>query len=476
MNFNFDKRFRHGTFSMVMMLIAVIIFVLINLLASEFNRTRDLTAEQLFTLTDQSLSFLQNLEREVRLTYIARTGADNPIISSLLDEYALASNFITVETRDPNISPAFIHELATRAGEESIDEHSIVAESAGRITVVMPRNMISQEFNWQTGQWVTTAFNFEAEITRAINYVSQGEPPIVYFVTGSGEMELSPQFIFFLEAENFVVREVNLVMEEVPYDADILYIAMPTRDFTEVKADRILDFLQSGGNAFFALGLTLEAFPNLARVLDVYGLELGDFLVFEGDTRRHFPGLPFNIFPTPLMHEITYDLHVRNIPNAVFFPVALSFANVRRSTLSLAPLWLTSDDAFGRVDLEEVSMVQTPGDIYGPFVLAAAVEDNIWQDQAMTTTRIIATTSVDLVHPDLMGIVGGGNWQFVVNSLRWMEGQPAGIWIPPRRPPGQAPLLLNEFQVNVRVVASMGLIPFSVIGIGAFVWFRRRHS
>ena len=474
MGFKLDRKFRYGTFSTIMMLFAVVIFVLVNLLASEFNRTRDLTAEQLFSLTAQSLSFLGNLDQEVHLTYISRTGADNPIISSLLEEYALASGFITVETRDPSISPAFIHELATRAGVESIDEHSIVAQSAGRITVVLPRNMLGQEFNWHTGQWVTTSFNFEAEITRAIHYVSQGEPPIVYFVTGSGETELSPQFISFLEAENFIIRDVNLVMEDVPYDADILYIAMPMRDFTEVKANRIIEFLQGGGNAFFMLGLNLEPFPNLARVLDEYGLELGDFMVWEGDTRRFF-GLPFNIFPNSVMHEITYDLHVRNIPNAIVVPVALGFSGVRRATVDLSPLWITSEDSFGRVDLEELSMVRTPDDIGGPFVLAATVEDNVWQDNVTTTTRIVATTS-NIVHPDLMGVVGGGNWQFVVNSLRWMEGQPAGIWIPPRRPPGQTPLLLNEFQVNVRVVASMGLIPFSIIGIGAFVWFRRRHS
>ena len=475
MGFNLDRKFRHGTFSTVMMLFALIIFVLINLLAGEFNRTRDLTAEQLFSLTVQSQNFLDSLDQEVHLIYIARTGGEDTIIANLLEEYASASNFITVETRDPNISPGFVHELASRAGMPSLDMHSIVAQSAGRITVVLPEDMITQEPCFQTWQMVTTAFNIEAEITRAINYVSQGAPPIVYIVLGSGEAELSPQFISFLEAENFIVREVNLVMEDMPYDADILYIAMPARDFTDVKANRIIEFLQNGGNAFFALGLNLETFPNLARVLDEYGLELGNFIIFEGDTRRYF-GLPFNVFPNTVVHEITNDLHIRNIPNAVIFPVALGVSDVRRASVDIAPLWLTSEDAFGRVDLEEISVVKTPGDISGPFMLAATAEDNIWQDGAMITTRIVATTSADLVHPDLMGIVGGGNWQFVVNSLRWMEGQPAGVWIPPRRPPGQAPLLLNEFQVNVRVVASMGVIPFTIIGIGAFVWFRRRHS
>ena len=468
-----DKRFRYGTLSTAMMLFAVVIFVLVNLLADEFNMTRDLTNEQIFSLTSQSRNFLRDLDREVHITYITRTGNEEQIIASLLDEYMAASGMITVERRDPNVNPLFVHELAARAGESSLDEHSLVVESRGRITVVTPRAMLGQEFNWMTGQMITTSLNFESEITRAVHFVSQGDPPVVYFVTGSGESGLTSQFVSFLESENFVINEVNPIIEDIPEDADILFIPMPARDFTDVKADRILEFLQDGGNAYFALGLSLDHLPNLSRVIGEYGMELEDFIVIEGDSRRFFT-LPFNIFPVPVLHEITENLHVRNFSNAVIAPAAIRFSEVRRQTLDMAPLWLTSPDAFGRVDMEENTLSKVPSDVDGPFILAAWVEDRIWITD--TLTRVVVTTSAEIAHPELVGVIGTGNWQFIVNAFRWMEEQPPGIWIPNRTPPGHAPLVLNEFQVNVRVMASMGLLPLSVIAIGAIVWYRRRHS
>ena len=470
-----DKRFRYGTFSTVMMLFAVVIFVLVNLLAGEFNRTYDLTREQLFSLTDQSRHFLQHLEREVHITYISRTGNEHPILANLFEEYMSASPFISVETRDPSINPMFVHELASRAGEDGLIEHSVVVESGGRITVVSPRDMIMQEWNWMTGQFEEVSYNFESEITRAIHFVSQGDPPVVYFVTGSGERELLPQFVVFLEAENFILREVNPILEEIPASADILYVPMPMRDFTDVKADRLIDFMRRGGSVFFALGFRLEVFPNLERVLDYYGISMGDFVIFEGDTRNFF-GVPFNIFPLPVVHEITENLHVRNFSNALIGSTGVNLSDVRRASIDVHPLWVTSAQAFGRMDLDEQSFSQVDSDVDGPFMLAATVEDNVWLHGVTTTTRIVVTSSADLLHPELVAIIGTGNWQFVVNSFRWMMGEPPGIWIPPRQPPGQTPLVLSEFSTNLRVGASMGLIPLSVIAVGTFVWFRRRNA
>ena len=470
-----DKRFRYGTFSTAMMLFAVVIFVLVNLLANEFNRTYDLTREQLFTLTPQSISFLGNLDREVHITYIARTGNENGILVSLFDEYMAASSFISVETRDPSINPLFVHELASRADVEGLSEHSVVVESGGRIAVVPPWLMITEQFNWTTGQSEPVSFNFEAEITRAIHFVSQGEPPVVYFVSGSGGMEFIPQFVSFLEAENFIVREVNPIMEEIPASADILYVPMPARDFTDVKADRLIDFMRGGGSVFFALGVRVEEFPNLERVLEYYGIILEDFVVFEGDTRNYF-GIPINIFPLPVLHDITENLHVRNFANSVIFTTAIEMSDVRRASIELHPLWVTSASAFGRRDLDEESFSQVDGDVDGPFVLAATVEDFVWLQGVGTITRIVVTANSGILHPEHVALVGHGNWQFVLNSFRWMMGDPPGIWIPPRMPPGQAPLVISEFTFNLMAGASMGLIPLTVIGIGAFVWFKRRNA
>ena len=132
--------------------------------------------------------------------------------------------------------------------------------------------------------------------------------------------------------------------------------------------------------------------------------------------------MPVYIIPTPVVHEITYDLYVRNIPNLAHFPVALGLSNIRRASVDISPLWVTSSAAFGRVDLYEPSLVQTSDDIDGPFILAAAVEDITWQPNELTRTRIVAITSTRFFHPENLRIVDDANWQFAINSFRWMKG------------------------------------------------------
>ncbi|MCL2386363.1 MAG: GldG family protein [Defluviitaleaceae bacterium] len=482
-----DKRFRYGTFSTVMLILAVIMFLLVNLLAGAFDRSRDLTNEQLFSLSDESRDFLENLENDVTITLIARHGQEHtsvPMISRitnhLLVEYAAASPRVRVETRDPMLNPALVHHFASDAGiEDGISEHSVVVQSGNEIRVVQPHEMINMEFNPFTGASRVVSYNIEREITRAIHHVTQGAAAVVYVVSGSGEPPLPSQFIAFLEAENFVMREVNLVLSDVPETADILFIPMPTRDWTELKADRVLAFLEDEGSAFFALDFLSEATPNLTRVLNAYGLGLGQELIIEDNPNNVFPARNAPVIvPNIVMHDVTENLQVRNFANLVpFFPVELQIEDVRRTTLTIEPLWLTSRDAFSRgLDADVETLARVPEDTAGPFTLAAAVTDRIFIDGTAYYTQIVATSNFSFINTYYTSYVGEGNWHFVLNSLRWMINQPTGIWIPVRMPAGQMPLLITDGAVNIISGIAMGGLPLICLGIGAFIWFKRRHS
>ncbi|MCL2197738.1 MAG: GldG family protein [Defluviitaleaceae bacterium] len=484
-----DKRFRYGTFSTVMVLFAVVIFVLANLLAGEFDRNIDLTAQQIFTLTEQSRDFVEGLDRDVTLTLIAGVGQELPgglaemsrIISHLLTEYDAASSYIRIEQRDPLLNPALIHRFAADAGiEGGISSHSVVVESADAIRVVQSYEMVDFDINPFTGQIMRiTSYNIEREITRAIHHVSMGAATVVYYVTGSGEDPLPPQFVEFLEAENFEVREVNLVLHDVPEDADILFIPMPerTRDWTETKASRILTFLEDEGRAFFALDHALAETPNLANVLDDYGLSLTGYFIFEGDERHILPGRFDYIIPNLVRHPITESLFVRGFNNiAPFLSAEMQINSVRRTTLDIEPLWMTTDSAFVRSPYSEAaSFARFPTDVGGQFPLAIAVTDRIFLDGTAYYTRIVAVNGL-IYSPWYNAYIGEGNWHFVLNSLQWMKDQPPSIWVPGRVPPGQMPLLITGSEANIIGGIAMGGLPIVFLGVGAFVWLRRRHN
>lgn len=469
-----DKRFRYGTFSTAMMIIAVGLFILINLVAGEFNRSYDLTAEQIFTLTSHTRNFLADLDQDVTLTHVTQVGQEHPVVAQLLEEYAAASRHITIETRDPIINPAIIHEFALAAGlEGGISDGSVVVQSATGTRVLSPIEMVTFDFN-QWGQPVgIRSFNYESEITRAIHTLTQGDPPIIYFVTGSGEPPMEPGLHRLLEQENFVIREVNLVLEEVPDTADILFIKMPTRDWTPGKADRIEAFLDDEGRAFMALNFFPETFPNLNRVLAAYGIAMGESHIVEGNS-SHMLFNPFNI--VPLMnssHTIFEMAAARSVHNLLQGAVAIETLDDRRIHTEIDPLMRTSNDAFVRVGHETFS--QGPDDISGPFDLAVAITDSRFVDR-LYFTRIVVVGNLGIVSDVVDSTIGGGNYQFVVSSLRWLQGRSPGIFIPVRQPPGVGRVMLTQFQASVMNGIAMGVLPAATLGLGLLIFLRRRHN
>ena len=466
-----SKRFRYGTFSTAMMLVAVALFLLVNLLASELSRPVDLTAEQMFSLSSQSHEFLRDLDQSVTIYSIAPTGNQHRTLSQLLVEYESASSFITVEHRDPMINPALIHQLAAAAGlDDGISNGSVVIQSADRIRVLSPPDMMT--FDWQTG---VPILNIEPAMTRAIHYVTQGTPTVVYQITGSGESPLSPAFLHFLASENFDMREVNAVIDDIPGDVDILFITAPARDWTEIKADRILSFLQNQGNAFIAMDYIAADTPNLDSVLAAYGMAISGFHVMEGNSNNIFMNIPFYIIPNAFPHEITNNLRERNLPTLTVLPTSIEILDARMTSTDITPLWITSADAFGRIDAEVTTPSRIPGDAAGPFNLAVVVTDTHFTDQNMVTQMVVVSNR-EFMGDAVVNFIGAGNWNFVLNSLRWMQGQQPSIFIPPSRPPGTQPLMMTQMQANMLAGASMGLVPLICLSIGVFIWFKRRNS
>ncbi|MCL2371781.1 MAG: GldG family protein [Defluviitaleaceae bacterium] len=465
-----DKRFRYGMFSTVMMLLAVMLFIIVNLVASGFNITRDLTREQVFTLTDRSIEFLAELNSPVTIYYLVPTGHEHVIISQLLEEYAAASTYIRVELRDPTINPVLAHQLAAEArlagGIPIGSTGSIVVQSAtGTVAVteldMLPRNAAGE----------ITSMNFEPSITRAIHNVSQGVPPVVYFVYGSGEIDISIPFIGYLLAENFALRSINLVENHIPDDADILFITMPSRDWTAAKRDRIEAFLTGGGRAFMALNLRNEATPSFDNMLASFGIAVGNFLVLEGDSRQYIDN-PSIIIPTQQNHPALNNLYHSDFVNILPVTTALEILDMRRPATNITPVWTTSFSSFGRHDPNETSPERIPSDSDGPFNLALAITERIGENE----TQFIAVSSLTLISDDVTPFVGESNWLFVADSLRWLHGQPSGIFIPRRNPPGMNPLIVPGFQANIFRAIAMGGLPAVTLIIGVIVYVKRKNN
>jgi hypothetical protein len=471
------KQVRYGSFSTAMLLLAVILFIFINLIAAEFNRNWDLTDEQLATLSEHSINFLQTLDEEVTLTMVAPTGTHEPILAALLDAYAAASRYIQAEIRDPMINPVFVQRFAATAG--AVPDHSIIVQSGDRYRVITPYMMVTPRFSARDEIIGVASFNFERQITTAIHALTRGEIAVVYKVVGSGEVPLGADFILFLEGENFIVNSVSgieLIQNGVPADADILLFSTPRWDWPAEKADAVLAFLDAGGRAMFAIEPFVGGrMPQFDRVLAAYGVRISDFVVMDPDPRQHIM-LPMFTMPQLWPHEINLPLAMHDrMTLFLSFAAAVEATQMQRATTTVEPLLITSVTAFGRSDMHLESPLFHEDVDFGPsqFMTAAVIIDQLFARE--DDTKIVVVGSSDIWAAGSRDLVGENNYAFAASALGWLAGQGPGLFVPVRTP-GVSALILNQFESNIIAGISMGALPAILALAGFIVWLRRRHS
>ena len=97
--------------------------------------------------------------------------------------------------------------------------------------------------------------------------------PKLYMVTGHGELELDSAFTDILQKANIDTQTINLMnYDTVPEDAMAVFVNAPTEDLSSDDAQKILNYLNNGGDIFINTVYTGKDMPNLNKLLDFYGV------------------------------------------------------------------------------------------------------------------------------------------------------------------------------------------------------------
>ncbi|MCL2016647.1 MAG: GldG family protein [Defluviitaleaceae bacterium] len=471
-----NKSFRYGSFSTVMVIIAIGLFIFVNLVADQLNVTHDLTQDQLFTLSQGSLNIIRDLDSDVQIYSLWVTGQENFMFQQLLNDYANNSPRITVSNRDPLLHPAFVEQFAEP--NVSVDTGSIIVVGQNRHRVIPVADLVTTQMNWQTFQNQIVSFNVEPQVTNAINFVTATETPVIYRVIGGNEFELPPALIQEITMAGYELRETNLLTGEVPEDAEMLLITFPEVDWSPTQAERILDFLQNDGRAMVVLGYRATRFDNLNEVFAAFGVEIGDYIVVEGSTAHFQMNNPLMLMPEFVSSEITDDLIARNARPFLEQATGINTLDLRRPSTRIEPLIVTSTQAFGRSDPTIAAVTQVPEDAPGPFNLAVSIEDNFFVPalgQSLTTRMVIISNDFILSEAHNAAL-GGANWNFFVNSLNWLRGAESTVFIPAQAPPTATTLTLTQGNALFIAFITIILIPLAFAVAGVFVWVRRRNA
>jgi hypothetical protein len=467
-----NSKVKYGGYAAIITFVIIVGVIVVNLVVQQLGWQIDLTDNNVYTLSRQSQDILNELEEDVTLYYLSGRNQENDQILEALDLYAQASNRVRIEIVDPEADPAFAAQYDPQG--EGLRNGSVVVATEDQFRTIEAVDLFSVDRRNPQAPRIL-GLNVERRITNALIFVGTGRTPVIYQLTGHGEINLTTGGAFGrlgeqFENSNFEVRSLNLAQApQVPDDAAIVALVRPRTDISPLEAEKLAAFLSDGGKAFFALEFSGQEYANIATILEQYGLASPAAVVLEPD-RNFNNGQPVELWPALQESSITTPLI--DAEYRVFTPLARPVVELDTQPrgIEVTPLLVASRDSFYRTDLSDQSAERGTGDTRGPVNIAVqAIERDFTTSDEIS--RIVVVGDSDFI--TLVDQVNG-NLDFLLNAFGWLENQDQTLSIRPATTL-QFPMNLTGMQQLIFGGIFVVIIPLAILVTGLIVWLRRRH-
>ncbi|MCF0150929.1 MAG: GldG family protein [Firmicutes bacterium] len=476
---NKSKSLRLGGYSVVATVMVLAIAVIVNVLAAALPAKYtafDTTGKNMYSLSTTTLELLDSLDQDITFTWLVKEGSEDTGIDLLLKEYQSNSSHIKVEKADPDLNPTLIADNTSQ-----FYENSLLATCGERTKWVDFYDIYVIQYDAETYMYTqeyTVDFAGENAITGAINYVINVEFPKLYALTGHGETEITTNI-------KAAVKQANVDMEnfsffnndEVPADADMLFVNGPTSDITDAELTKLSAYLKNGGNMLLITGPQTDGkvLPNLNKLMAYYGVQAVDGIVIEADTARFASNAPYMLLPELVSNEITIAL--KNTNSFVLMPFAhgITVGTAESDSVIVNKTLKTSNKAYSKLAGYNMQTYEKEdGDIDGGFALGVSITDTI--DEAKDIkSKIIWFSSNYVIDEETSKAVAGSNQTMFMKAISWLcSSQDTGITIGAKSL-AEETLNMSSSTTNILMVLFVILIPVLYLGAGIGVWLKRRH-
>ncbi|MDR2610027.1 MAG: GldG family protein, partial [Clostridiales Family XIII bacterium] len=482
------KKIRTGVFSLGFIATGVALAVAVNLVAGALPSavtSIDVTPGNIYSLTSQTKNYLDDLEDDVTIYAInAESGMDTTVAATLRD-YTDASKHISVEYKDPLVSPTFYQQYT----DEQISQGSLIVVCGDVSRVIDYNSLYVTEYDYETYASNVTGYDAEGLITSAIQYVVNDELPKIYELTGHGETQLAGNFASAISKANFTTEQISLLNNDaVPDDARALIINGPTSDLSESDAEKLSAWLDAGGNVVVAFNYeAMDELPNLEAVVGDFGINVVPGLVVKSDMDKYYQQ-PIYLLPTIGANEYTASLE----QSFVFAPYVRGFLHnetedgatenaadstdsVEESETEYLTILSTGEGAFSKINIDEATTLDyEDGDITGPFDIAIAAEKIVGDAQV---ARLVVFGSFLILSDGADEMVSGANSTLLSNTLSaFADADETDIVVVPIKNYNISSLVVSSAVAVGIGIFYIAVIPLVLLVLGIVVWIRRKRA
>jgi len=452
----FSKRSSQlGTNAVILTLAVIAILVVANYFGSQYHKSFDLTANQLYTLSPQTQKIVRHLNEDVDIVRFAKSSDQQ--LDDLLGEYRDLSHRIKFQEVDPDQKPGLARQYgATQMGELDI-------ASGTRTQHIEPP--------------ADGGFTEEA-ITSAILKVTSTQVKTVCFVTGQGEKSISDtgphgysEADAGLKSENYDTKTINLVQSNgVPDDCSALVVAGPTQAYFPQETSMLTNYLDKGGKALIELDPVTEKDQQpagLDSLLQAWNIKLGNNIVIDASGMGRLlgtgPAVPLVVIygDSPITKQLQRTMS--------FFPLAqtVSIADQSKPQPQAVELLKTSSDSFTIPKLVEQVSYDAKTDAKGPLSLGVAASKQI----GGKTAELVVIGDSDFASNEAFGRSSNGD--LFLNSVDWLTADKNLISIRPKSATNRSVNLTVSDQKFLSW-ADIFALPGAVLIVGIAIWWKRR--
>ena len=466
-----------GSFSITSVIIVIAIAVVINLLVeaipSRYTKF-DLSANDMFSISDETKALLENLDKDITMYWMVRQGTEDFTIGMLLESYEGMSSHLKLVSKDPDIFPTFAQQYT----DASINNNSVLlVDEDGNCRYVDYYDLYESNYNYatyyETGI-VDQYFVGENAVTSAINYLMDDFVPVVYYTKGHGELNITgySTYVSGIEGQNVELKALSMSSaNEIPADASALLIFAPESDIAEAEETMIRGFIAAGGRLIVITSMPNGPLPRLEGIMADYGVTADHGIVIDPDSNHYAWGTPYYLRPT-LSAASTITKALEENSYSVLLPIShgLVVADNIPSNITVGKLLTTSDKAYAKVDGMAIQTYeQEAGDHEGKFALAVSITDSD------TNGGIVWVASDAIIDETVNQNSSNANLNFFLNCINYMCGKAdVSLQIHSRNITTEF-LDCNEATATMWSVIFIGVIPAIVLIIGIVVLVRRKR-
>ncbi len=434
--------------SIFILLLLVLIFLL-GYPGREHRIQWDISQNGRNTLSQASVEVLQKMKGPITVTIYAksqdvRLGDIRKIISDFLILYQRIKPNLVFTFIDPTEFP----DTSQKAGI-SVNGEMVVA------------------FNGRSEH--LTIVNEQVFTNLLIRLLRSGEK-LIMNLSGHGERKLDGranhdlgEFGKQLTTKGLKFGSLNLaIAQDVPTNANILVIASPQVDLLKGEIDKILTYIDRGGNLLWLIDQ--ESLHGLQPLAERLGLILTPGVVVDPQAQQLKAPITFALGANYGQHPIT-----RNFSNITVFPFArqISF-NERDEWKNVSLIEVAQNGWVETGKLEDNISFDKMYDVAGPISIAAALSRTL-QDREQ---HIVIIGSGHFLSNTYLG--NGSNLSFGINLINWLVNDENLITIQPQATL-DSNLSLNKSALTLIATSFLIVLPIFFFAGGLTVWWRRKR-